>query len=328
MTTRVDDRWGQPSCAPCRSAPYHRGMAQDQLEDVALLALLRLRPQGASWEKIANEVQLQGSAVNVLDGLRDGEQALLADPGIDAAVSRAAADLAEWEAAGLDFVSILSDRYPTRLAGVFDAPPFLFASGTVVSDDRGMSVVGSRKMSIAGEAMARDAVRILAERGLTVIAGLAEGIDTVAHQTALELGARTVAVIGTGIRRYYPAANRRLQDEISGKGLVVSQFYPDAPPSRSSFPMRNGTMSGYGMATIVIEAGEHSGTRIQARRAAEHGRPVILSRRVAEATQWGGEIAKNPWVYVVGSRLEIEHAVDEILSDPSALLLRDLGLVG
>ena len=328
MTMRADDRWGSPSCASTRSAPYHRSMPPDRLEDVALLALLRLRPEGASWAKIANEVQLEGSAVEVLDGLRDREQALLADPGMDAAVNQADADLAEWEATGLDFISILSDRYPTRLAGVFDAPPFLFASGTVVSDDRGMSVVGSRKMSAGGEAMARDAARILAERGLTVIAGLAEGIDKVAHQTALELGARTVAVIGTGIRKYYPAANRQLQDEIAAKGLVISQFYPDAPPSRSSFPMRNGTMSGYGMATIVIEAGEHSGTRIQARRAAEHGRPVVLSRRVAEGTEWGGEIAKNPWVYVVASRLDIERAVDGSRSDPSALLLRDLGLVG
>ena len=173
-----------------------------------------------------------------------------------------------------------------------------------------------------------DAARILAERHLSVIAGLAEGIDTVAHRTALDLGARTVAVIGTGINKYYPAANRKLQDQIAETGLVISQFYPDSPPSKASFPMRNGTMSGYGMATIVIEAGEHSGTRIQARRAAEHGRPVILARQVAETTQWGADIARNPWVFVVGSRQDIEAAVDEISIDRSVLLLRDLGLVG
>lgn len=307
--------------------PYHHSMSPNRAEDVALLALLRLRPEGMTWEKVANEVQLAGSAVAVLDGFRDAEQALLADPATDGALAQADAELAAWQAGGLDFISILSERYPTRLAGVFDAPPFLFASGLVIPDDRGMSVVGSRKMSAAGEQMARDAARILAERGLTVIAGLAEGIDTTAHQTALELGARTVAVIGTGINKYYPAANRRLQDEVAAKGLVISQFYPDAPPNRSTFPKRNGTMSGYGMATIVIEAGEHSGTRIQARKAAVHGRPVILSRLVAEGTEWGAEIAGNPWVYVVASRGDIERAVDEISSDPSAVLLRDLGLV-
>lgn len=320
-------RLGSSSCGLALAGPYHRGMATDRHEDVALLALLRLRPGGMTWEKIANEAQLVGSAVTVLEEVRDGEQALLADPGIDAAVAQAEADLNEWALGGLDFMSILSPRYPARLAGVFDAPPFLFVSGTVIPDDRGMSVVGSRKMSGPGEVMARDAARVLAERNLTVIAGLAEGIDTVAHRTALELGTRTVAVIGTGINNYYPAANRRLQDEIAATGLVISQFYPDAPPNRNSFPKRNGTMSGYGMATIVIEAGERSGTRIQVRRAAEHGRPVILARQVAETTQWGAEIAKNPWVYVVGSRDEIESAVDQVCSEPPVSLLRNLGLL-
>lgn len=307
---------------------YDQGMTQARREDVALLALLRLRPNGMSWEKIANEVQLEGSAIKVLDGVGEADGALLADPEAEAAVARADAEMSDWETAGLDFISILSPRYPSRLAGVFDAPPFLFAAGSVIPDDRGMSVVGSRKMSSGGESMARDAARILGERGLTVIAGLAEGIDTVAHRAALDMGARTVAVIGTGINRYYPAANRHLQDEIAAAGLVLSQFFPDAPPTRQSFPMRNGTMSGYGMATIVIEAGERSGTRIQARRAAEHGRPVILSRRVAEGTEWGAAIARNPWVYVAESRSDIEKAVDEIRSDRSALLLQDLGLVG
>jgi DNA processing protein len=246
---------------------------------------------------------------------------------VDAALVQADAELAEWEREGLDFIPILSERYPSQLASVFDAPPFLFARGTVVPGDRGMSVVGSRRTTAAGEAMAQDAARVLAERGLSVIAGLAAGIDTIAHATALEVGARTVAVIGTGINRCYPAANRGLQEEIAARGLVLSQFYPDAPPNKNTFPKRNGTMSGYGIATIVIEAGEHSGTRIQARKAAEHGRPVILTQLVASTTQWGAEIARNPWVRVVGSRRDLEQAVDEIASDPSALLLRDLGLV-
>lgn len=310
-----------------REAAYHRDMRPDRREEVALLALLRLRPQGWSWERIANEVQLEGTATALLDTLGGGQSALLPDPGIATTLEQADAELAEWEASGLDFISILSERYPIRLGGVFDAPPFLFAAGTVIPDDRGMSVVGTRTMSPAGQAMARDAARILAERDLTVIAGLADGIDTVAHQTALELGARTVAVIGTGIRRHYPAANRQLQDQIAATGLVISQFYPDAPPSKTSFPMRNGTMSGYGMATIVIEAGERSGTRIQARKAAEHGRPVVLSRRVAEDTEWGRSIAQNPWVYVVSSRADLEHVVDEIRSEPEMLLLKELGLV-
>ncbi len=101
--------------------------------------------------------------------------------------------------------------------------------------------------------------------GITVISGLAAGIDTAAHVAALDAGGRTVAVLGTGINRVYPAANRELQERIACEGLVLSQFWPDAAATKKSFPLRNATMSGYGRVTIVGEAGETSGARIQAR---------------------------------------------------------------
>jgi DNA processing protein len=293
-------------------------------ESIALLAALRLRPEKATWERIAIEVQIEGSAVAYLNAHR--EAALIENPGVGAALETAEAELTEWEDRGLDFIPILSERYPARLAGVFDAPPFLFAQGAVLPEDRGMSVVGSRRTTKAGEAMARDAVPILAERGLTVIAGLADGIDTVAHRSALDIGARTVAVIGTGIAIQYPAKNRQLQEVIAEQGLVISQFYPDQPPTKNTFPKRNGTMSGYGLATIVIEAGEYSGTRIQARKAAEHGRPVILSKMVAETTEWGRTLASSPWVWVLSSRPEIEAAVDQIIADQPDAVALELGL--
>jgi DNA processing protein len=171
------------------------------------------------------------------------------------------------------------------------------------------------------------AARLLADRGLTVISGLAEGIDTAAHTEALAVGARTVAVIGTGITKGYPASNRVLQDEIAAKGLVVSQFYPDQPPTKTTFPMRNATMSGYGLATIVIEAGERSGSRVQARQAAHHGRPVILSRSVVDSTSWGKAMSDAPWVHVVGSEPDLGEAIDQVLEDDARWLLPDLGLL-
>jgi DNA processing protein len=97
---------------------------------------------------------------------------------------------------------------------------------------------------------------------------------------------------------------------------VLSQFYPEAPPTKQSFPMRNASMSGYGLATIVVEAGEHSGTRIQARLAGEHGRPVILTERVASTTTWGGALRGQPGVYVVDSMDDLAHAVGEIQERP------------
>lgn len=286
--------------------------AGDRSETVALLALLRAAPSGTVWSDIACEVLDEGSAIAVLDATQDG---LVADPACDEARAAAEAELRAWEADGLDLVTVLSERYPRRLASVFDCPPFLFVRGNLIPQDRGMSVVGSRKASAEGLEMSRVAARLLAERDLAVISGLAEGIDTAAHQEALRIGARTVAVIGTGIRRYFPAANRRLQDEIASQGLVISQFYPDQPPAKDTFSMRNGTMSGYGLATIVVEAGEHSDSRIQARKAADHGRPVILSHSVATTTQWGREMASSPWVAVADSSESLADAIDLALAD-------------
>ncbi|MDR0945222.1 MAG: DNA-protecting protein DprA [Bifidobacteriaceae bacterium] len=291
-------------------------------EVVALLALLRLRPNRMTWEAIGNQVSLEGSAQAVLSGLGTADGTLFPDPGTLARVTaeRAAAEsaLAKWEADKLTFVTILSDQYPEQLAGVFDAPPLLFYRGDLRPDDRGMSVVGSRKASPEGLALAAEAARILVRNRLTVIAGLAAGIDTAAHRAALDAGGRTVAVLGTGISRYYPAANHELQNAIAETGLLLSQFYPDEPPTRNTFPKRNGTMSGYGLATIIIEAGEYSGARIQARKAAGHGRPLILTEQVAQTTSWGKELAaqRETWVRVVSTPDEIEAAVADLAADP------------
>jgi DNA processing protein len=168
--------------------------------------------------------------------------------------------------------------------------------------------------------MALSVATHLAAEGLTVIAGLAAGIDTAAHRAALDSHGRTVGVIGTGIRKYYPADNRELQDQIARDGLLLSQFYPDAPPSKTSFPMRNATMSGYGIATVVVEAGEKSGARIQARLAVEHGRPVILSDMVVEANEWAKKLCSRPGVYVASSVGEVMDHVHEVDEESTAML--------
>jgi DNA processing protein len=286
-------------------------------ETVALLALLRLARRPVSWADVALDVLLTGSAVSVLTQLRANLDAdsdtLLPNPAVAEALERAEAELADWETRGLDLVTVLSSRFPDLLGGVFDSPPFLFARGEVLPEDRGISVVGSRRASVEGLKIARAAARMLAERGLTVVSGLAQGIDAAAHMEALAIGARTVAVLGTGIERYYPAANRRLQDQIADRGLVISQFYPDQPPTRTTFPMRNGTMSGYGLATIVVEAGENSGGRIQARKAADHGRPVILTGLVTESTSWGAQLKDRPGTFVVNSDEDLAEVIDQVL---------------
>jgi len=286
-------------------------------ETAALVALLRVRPGGLTWAELATEVILAGSAERVWDeGVDDG---LLPRPETQAALQSAKADVADWLDARLDLVTVLDERYPVRLLDIRETPPFLFADGALLAEDPGMSVVGSRSASPRGREIAAAAAETLVCRGLTVIAGLAAGIDATAHEAALRAGGRTVAVIGTGIRRYYPAENRALQQAIARRGLVLSQFLPDAPPTKSSFPMRNATMSGYGLATIVVEAGEHSGARIQARKAVEHGRPVILTDQVASGTKWGADLVGRPGVRVVAGPRDLEVAIDAILEERSAL---------
>lgn len=136
---------------------------------------------------------------------------------------------------------------------------------------------------------------------------------------------RTIAFIGTGIDRQYPAENRDLQKRIENEGLVLSQFMPGAEPTRQTFPMRNALMSGYGIATIIADANEHSGTRIQARQAQRHGRPVILNHTVMDGTQWGRELADKPGVYVVRDASGASDALDYIMSiDDVDMLARQL----
>jgi DNA processing protein len=321
----------------------------DQLlhENAALVALLStIDRKRDSWTSIANAVDRNNSAIAVLNheidpvnnklyddedpaDYENSEPALFDDGQIvasperkavlEAALADAKRHVEEWQEQGLDFISVLDERYPNRLRQVVDMPPFLFADGTLAKDDMGVSVVGSRKASPDSAAFAQETASMLVEQGLTVIAGLAAGVDAAAHRRALDEGGRTVAFIGTGITRQYPVQNRVLQQEISERGLVLSQFWPDQGPTRYTFPMRNASMSGYGLATVVVQAGEHSGTRIQARQAQQHGRPVILRDAVVRDTQWGQRLASRPGVYVASSVREVQQILQEILHMPDAI---------
>ena len=304
-------------------------------ENSALIALLRTCERPDTWTSIANDCVLEGSAERLLlhkidpsshpllrddaDG-DDMQGTLLDDVGLSAEQVRQLEDarnesvqnLEDWRSQGFDFVSVFDTRFPERLRATIDVPPFLFASGDLKADDLGVSVVGSRHCTPEGARFAVDCAHMLVERGLTVVAGLAKGIDTFAHQTALNDGGRTVAFIGTGIDRQYPAENRDLQHEIEERGLVLSQFWPGAQPTKQSFPMRNALMSGYGVATIIADAGEHSGTRAQARQAQRHGRPIVINRMVLDKAQWARALENRPGVYIVDDVVGASRALDRI----------------
>lgn len=293
-------------------------------EHAALVALLRSLPKGQGWGSVTEQVLEMGSAEQAW-GARQGD-ALLPHPDRGKQLADAESEVTSWEASGWRFLSILDADYPARVREIHQAPPFLFAAGTVLDDDPAIAVVGSRQSSALGLERATSIATELSREGVTVLSGLAEGVDAAAHRAALAAGCRTVALIGSGISRYYPAKNRALQDEIARTGLVLSQFWPDGPPQRHNFLMRNAVMSGYGRATVVVEAGETSGARAQARMAVEHGRPVVLTDQVVRSNEWAQRLRHRPGVHVASTLSEVMDHVHRALDrdDKVDRLLGDL----
>jgi DNA processing protein len=280
--------------------------ALDAAEKAALVALLRgeLRVP-----HLAAQLEQSGSAVSVLERQTGGNSAQSTlfnhECDMQTIVDQAAVDLACWEADGIRVLSVLDPDYPANLRAAHDRPPALFVSGRLEPGDaRSVAVIGTRHPTRQGRATAVEICRHLAHYGYTVVSGLAAGIDREAHCAALAGGARTVAVIGTGLGRCYPAVNASLQRRIAREGAVVSQFWPDEPPSRGSFLLRNAVMSGIALATVIVEASPVSGSMAQARRALGHGRPVFLSERVVEQP-WARDFRARPGTYVFRGPSEI-----------------------
>lgn len=304
--------------------PYAGPMGTATQEHIALVALLRTLNNGERWASVTERVLECDGAVEIWDERLGGT--LLPDPALMAAYDQAAADVKTWSEAGYEMVGILDENYPARLREIHQAPPFLFAAGELRAEDPAIAVVGSRKASERGLGIATALATALANEEVTVLSGLAAGIDAAAHAAALAAGGRTVAIIGTGINKQYPAANRDLQQKITKTGLVLSQFWPDAPPQQHNFLMRNAVMSGYGRATVVVEASEQSGARAQARMAVEHGRPVILTDQVVAANEWAKVLVERPGVYVASGMEEAMGHIHRVLTRDSKVdeLLGDL----
>lgn len=177
-----------------------------------------------------------------------------------------------------------------------NAPACLYVAGDVNLLRRGsrVSVVGSRRASPDAVSRARSLVKALVAREIVVLSGLAEGIDTVAHETTLAEGGRTIAVLGTPLDQAYPASNRALQDRLMREQLVVSQFPSGYPSKRENFPRRNRTMALLADATVIVEAGEKSGTLHQGWEALRLGRLLFLMESVAtnKALTWPAEMIR------------------------------------
>lgn len=270
-----------------------------------LLALCAIRVDGESvdWSLIARQAQFDEGldalwsgrifetsaaakrSVNVLrQGIRDA----------DALVKRVETEIEAAQRVGAQLVTVLDEGYPPNLRLIPNLPPFIFYRGTFTDADAwSVAVVGTREATESGIRRAGSMAKLLAQRDVTVISGLARGIDAAAHRAALDSGGRTIAVLGTGITKCYPAENRNLAEEITQAGALVSQFWPTRPPGKDTFPRRNVVTSGLSQGTVVIEASKTSGAKMQARLALEHGKKVFLLRSLVMDQPWAQDYVAN-----------------------------------
>ena len=293
-------------------------MITERRRQLLTLCALRVDGVGLDWQMIARVAQrdrgldllYQGeipessrAAAEALPVLRAGLAGELA-----AAEQRLNRELEAAERVGATLTTVLDNDYPANLRLIPNLPPFLFMLGHLEPvDARSVAVVGTRQASPTGISRAESMARQLVEQGVTVASGLARGIDTAAHTTALTYKGRTVAVIGTGITRCYPAENKALAASIAQHGAVVSQFWPTAPPAKHTFPRRNVTMSGISQGTVVVEASDTSGAKMQARIASEHGKQVFLLRSLVTEHEWARKMLDR------GAAIEVTQVDDVIM---------------
>ena len=257
------------------------GVEQRLTERDAWLALSLIPEVGAAT--FYRLVKGLGSADAVL---RAQVAALERVPGVSQQVAQAVAsfswqdalerELRVVETRGLGLIRFGDEGYPELLAAIYSPPPILYLRGTIQPEDRvAVAIVGSRKATSYGSVMAEQISVELAQRGVTIVSGMARGIDAAAHRGALQAQCRTIAVLGCGLGVTYPPEHAELADQIAAQGALISEFRVFAPPKPDHFPRRNRIISGLARGVVVIEAGLKSGALITANYALEQGREVF-----------------------------------------------------
>jgi DNA processing protein len=303
-------------------------MTERRREAAAVLALAARTHR--SWHLLSQALEEAGTALDLAAGIRTGTE----PPALEDALEHVVVQEEQLEeneqliddlaGRGVSLVTVLDEAYPSNLRLVYDRPPFLFVRGDLRHEDRrAIAVVGTRSASDDGLREADLLARGLADRGVVVVSGLAIGIDTAAHEAALAVGGRTIAVIGNGIDApIYPRQNRSLADRIvDSGGAIVSQFLPQAPPKPDNFRLRNRTMSGLALGTTVVEASGKSGARMQARMALEHGKRLFLVRELVTREPWAEQYADHPGATVVEHADEVLGVLDSIKTPAEQLSL-------
>lgn len=267
--------------------------------------LMLSRAEALAWLKIYPKLELHAD--------------LQLEFGHEAAVREAERQLEQWSVSGLRFLSLLDTDYPANLRHRPSPPPFLFVRGELPLDHQAVAVIGTRCCSDGGRRRALKLARALAAEGVTVVSGLALGIDTAAHEGALASAGRTVAVVGTGLNTVYPAENRGLHDRIlRNDGAVISQFWPDfrGRAGGANFIARNRTMADLSQATVVVEASLRSGARSQAVHVQKSGGKLFLLRSLVKAEKWASEMTEKPGCHVVDGIEDVLSRLQQSVGHP------------
>jgi DNA processing protein len=220
----------------------------------------------AAWNATSEQLKRLGFDQRAIDSLQETRATLNLDLCLER-VQKAGIALLTWE----------DPAYPTYLREIPTPPPLLYLQGDIQEVDRfAVAVVGTRRLTSYGRQVTRDLVTGLVQNGVTIVSGLARGIDAIAHKTAVEMGGRTIAVLGSGLDCIYPTENRPLAEKIAaGQGAVISEYGLGVQPDAKNFPPRNRIISGLSLGVVVVEAGERSGALITTKFAVEQDREVF-----------------------------------------------------
>jgi DNA processing protein len=266
-------------------------MRADLADWIALNMIRGIGPRTANQllERFGSPAQVFSASRLALEksGLKPETVQELRDSSI---LDKANAEIERLETLGAEVITLEDENYPELLREIHDPPIALYVRGDLqkACERPALAVVGSRRCSTYGVNVAESLARDLAAHGLTIVSGMARGIDAGAHRGALEAGGLTVAVVGTGLETTYPKEHKKLEEQIVAQGAVISEFPLGTPPLPQNFPYRNRILSGLCFGVLIVEASEHSGSLITARLAYEQGREVFaVPGNITSQTSFG-----------------------------------------
>ena len=299
-------------------------MRADLADWIALNMIRGIGPRTANQllDRFGSPAQVFAASRLALEkeGLKSETIAELHDSGI---LEKANAEIERLERLSAEVITRDDEAYPPLLREIHDPPIALYVRGDLVRASRQpcLAIVGSRRCSTYGLNAAQSLARDLAANGLTIVSGLARGIDAAGHRGALEADGLTIAVVGTGLETTYPREHKKLEEEIIAHGAVISEFPLGTPPLPQNFPYRNRILSGLGFGVMIIEAAEHSGSLITARLAYEQGREVFaVPGNITSQTSFGPNFLIKD-----GAKL-VQHWRDVVEELPREIKERILGV--